>query len=153
MIPALRYLSQVAPRLPLDEVTFFAFTGGLSSVLDNAPTYVTFFEMARELGGEPAVAGVYEPYLVSISLGAVFCGAISYIGNGPNFMVKAVADSHGVGMPSFGGYVVLAFRYLVPVLVAMALVSSPSPPGRTCWAGCSPCCSSCGRCAPTCWTR
>ena len=122
MIPALRYLSQVAPRLPLDEVTFFAFTGGLSSVLDNAPTYVTFFEMARELGGEPAVAGVYEPYLVSISLGAVFCGAISYIGNGPNFMVKAVADSHGVGMPSFGGYVVLAFRYLVPVLVAMALV-------------------------------
>lgn len=122
MIPALRYLSQIAPRLPLDEVTFFAFTGGLSAVLDNAPTYATFFEMARELGGEPSVAGVYEPYLVSISLGAVFCGAITYIGNGPNFMVKAVADSHGVGMPSFGGYVVLALRYLVPVLVAMALI-------------------------------
>lgn len=122
MIPALRFLAQVAPDLPLNRVTFFVFTGGLSAVLDNAPTYLTFFEMARELGGEPAVAGVYEPYLVAISLGAVFCGAITYIGNGPNFMVKAVADSHGVSMPSFGGYAVLAFRYLVPVLVAMVLV-------------------------------
>ena len=122
MMPALRYLSQVAPELPLNRMTFFYFTGGLSSVLDNAPTYVTFFEMARELGGEPAVAGVFEPYLISISLGAVFCGAITYIGNGPNFMVKAVADSAGVHMPTFGGYVVWAFRHLVPVLVAMSLV-------------------------------
>lgn len=122
MIPALRYLAQIAPSLPLNEVTFFVFTGGLSAVLDNAPTYLTFFEMARELGGEPAVAGVYEPYLIAISLGAVFCGAITYIGNGPNFMVKAVADSHGVPMPSFGGYVVWALRYLVPVLVAMVLI-------------------------------
>lgn len=122
MIPALKYLSQLAPSLPLNDVTFFVFTGGLSSVLDNAPTYVTFFEMARELGGEPAVAGVYEPYLVAISLGAVFCGAITYIGNGPNFMVKAVADSAGVRMPSFGGYVVMAFVYLVPTLIAMVLI-------------------------------
>lgn len=122
MMPALRYLSQVAPNLPLNEMTFFIFTGGLSAVLDNAPTYVTFFEMARELGGEPAVAGVYEPYLVAISLGAVFCGAITYIGNGPNFMVKAVAESRGVQMPSFVGYMVRAFVYLVPTLAAMALV-------------------------------
>lgn len=122
MMPALRYLSQVAPKLPLHEMTFFVFTGGLSAVLDNAPTYVTFFEMARELGGEPAVAGVYEPYLVAISLGAVFCGAITYIGNGPNFMVKAVAESRGVPMPSFVGYVVQSFIYLVPTLVAMAMV-------------------------------
>jgi len=122
MIPALKYLAQIAPSLPLNEVTFFVFTGGLSSVLDNAPTYVTFFEMARELGGEPAVAGVYEPYLVAISLGAVFCGAITYIGNGPNFMVKAVADSADVKMPTFGGYVYLALLYLVPVLVAMVLI-------------------------------
>ncbi|MGO0577139.1 sodium:proton antiporter [Ornithinimicrobium panacihumi] len=127
MIPALRYLAQIAPSLPLNEVTFFVFTGGLSAVLDNAPTYLTFFEMARELGGEPAVAGVYEPYLVAISLGAVFCGAITYIGNGPNFMVKAVADSHGVPMPSFGGYVVWTFRYLVPVLVAMVLIFIADP--------------------------
>lgn len=122
MIPALRFLGQIAPKLPLNEVTFFAFTGGLSALLDNAPTYATFFEMARELGGEPSVAGVYEPYLVAISLGAVFCGAITYIGNGPNFMVKAVADSQGVGMPSFGGYVVMALRYLAPVLIAMMLI-------------------------------
>src|SRR5690606_15032080 len=78
--------------------------------------------MARELGGEPSVAGIYTPYLVSISLAAVFCGAITYIGNGPNFMVKAVADGAGVQMPSFVGYVFLAFRYLVPALVAMMLV-------------------------------
>ena len=122
MMPALRFLSQVAPDLPLNRVTFHLFTGGLSAVLDNAPTYVTFFEMARELGGEPAVAGVYEPYLVAISLGAVFWGAVTYIGNGPNFMVKAVADSRNVKMPSFGGYVVLAFRYLVPTLIAMMLI-------------------------------
>jgi len=122
MMPALRYLAQVAPDLPLNRVTFFVFTGGLSAVLDNAPTYVTFFEMARELGGEPSVAGVFTPYLVSISLGAVFCGAVTYIGNGPNFMVKAVADGAGVPMPSFGGYVVLAFRYLVPTLIAMMLI-------------------------------
>ncbi len=124
MIPALKYLSQLAPSLPLNEVTFFIFTGGLSSVLDNAPTYVTFFEMAATLGGEPSVGdtGIYEPYLVAISLGAVFCGAITYIGNGPNFMVKAVADSAGVTMPSFGGYVVQAFVYLVPTLVAMVLI-------------------------------
>lgn len=124
MIPALKYLSQLAPKLPLNEVTFFIFTGGLSSVLDNAPTYVTFFEMAAELGGEPSVAdtGIYEPYLIAISLGAVFCGAVTYIGNGPNFMVKAVADGAGVTMPSFGGYVGQAFIYLVPTLVAMVLI-------------------------------
>ncbi len=124
MIPALKYLSQLAPKLPLNEVTFFIFTGGLSSVLDNAPTYVTFFEMASELGGDPSVAdtGIYEPYLIAISLGAVFCGAITYIGNGPNFMVKAVADGAGVRMPSFGGYVLQAFIYLVPTLVAMVLI-------------------------------
>lgn len=122
MIPALRYLAQVAPELPLNRMTFFYFTGGLSAVLDNAPTYLTFFEMAQQLGGEPSVAGVWEPFLVSISLGAVFFGAVTYIGNGPNFMVKAVADSAGVKMPTFGGYVVLAFRYLVPILVAMSLI-------------------------------
>lgn len=122
MIPALKFLGRIAPSLPLNEVTFHFFTGGLSSVLDNAPTYLTFFEMAQQLGGEPAVAGVYEPYLVAISTGAVFWGAVTYIGNGPNFMVKAVADSDGVRMPSFGGYVVSSFIYLVPVLVAMALV-------------------------------
>ena len=120
MVPALAYLAQKAPELPLNRVTFFVFTGSLSSVLDNAPTYVTFFELAKALGGAPAVAGVREVFLVSISLGAVFCGAMTYIGNGPNFMVKAIAESDGVAMPSFGGYVArFALVYLLPILALM----------------------------------
>lgn len=120
MVPALAYLAQNAAALPLNRVTFFVFAGGLSSVLDNAPTYVTFFELAKALGGEPAVAGVREVFLVSISLGAVFCGAMTYIGNGPNFMVKAIAESDGVEMPSFGGYVArYALVYLAPILALM----------------------------------
>lgn len=119
MMPALDYLAAMAPRLPLDRVTLFLFTGGLSSVLDNAPTYATFFEMAAQLPGEPRVAGVPEPLLAAISLGAVCCGALTYIGNGPNFMTKAVADADGVRMPSFGGYVGWASIYLLPILGAM----------------------------------
>ena len=123
MVPALLVLDEVAPKLPLNEVTFFLFTGGLSSVLDNAPTYATFFEMGSHLGASGAhqvmVAGVPEHYLVSISLGAVFCGALTYIGNGPNFMVKAVAEADGVEMPSFGRYVFDSLTLLGPVLVAM----------------------------------
>ena len=120
MVPALAYLAQNAAALPLNRVTFFVFAGGLSSVLDNAPTYVTFFELAKALGGEPAVAGVREVFLVSISLGAVFCGAMTYIGNGPNFMVKAIAESDGVDMPSFGGYAIrYALVYLAPILALM----------------------------------
>ena len=122
MIPALKFLGQVAPKLPLNDITFFLFTGGLSSVLDNAPTYATFFEMARVLGEShpgPLVAGVPETFLVAISLGSVFCGALTYIGNGPNFMVKAVAENFGVPMPSFGGYVVKSMTHLAPTLIAM----------------------------------
>ncbi|WP_432558137.1 sodium:proton antiporter [Granulicoccus sp. GXG6511] len=125
MIPALAFLRQVAPDLPLNTVTFFVFSGSLSAFLDNAPTYVTFFEMAAQLPGEPRIGtapGVPEAYLLAISLGAVLCGAITYIGNGPNFMVKAVADSAGVRTPSFGGYLVWSLRYLVPSITAMVLV-------------------------------
>lgn len=125
MIPALNYLGQLAPKLPLDEVTFFVFSGGLSAFLDNAPTYATFYEMASRLPGDPRIGagvGVPEVYLVAISLGSVLCGAISYIGNGPNFMTKAVADSAGVSMPSFGHYLVWSGRYLVPILAAMTAV-------------------------------
>ena len=124
MIPALHYLDEVAGSLPLNEVTFFVFTGGLSSVLDNAPTYATFFEMAGQVAhpGGADVAGVPELYLVSIALGAVLCGAITYIGNGPNFMVKSVAESDGVEMPSFGGYVGRSMKHLVPVIATMVLL-------------------------------
>ena len=125
MIPALNFLGQVAPQLPLTEVTFFIFSGGLSAFLDNAPTYATFFEMAAQLPGDPRIGmapGVPEAYLISISLGSVLCGAISYIGNGPNFMTKAVADSAGVDMPSFGGYLRWSAMYLIPILAAMVAI-------------------------------
>ncbi|MDU0348366.1 sodium:proton antiporter [Actinomyces sp. MRS3W] len=129
MIPALRYLDEVAGSLPLNEITFFIFTGGLSSLLDNAPTYATFFEMAGQVAhpGGATVAGVPELYLRSISLGAVLCGALTYIGNGPNFMVKSVAEARGVEMPSFGAYIARSFMYLVPILVAMVLLFIASP--------------------------
>ncbi|EEH66906.1 hypothetical protein HMPREF0058_0238 [Actinomyces urogenitalis DSM 15434] len=129
MIPALHYLDEIAGKLPLNEITFFILTGGLSSVLDNAPTYVTFFEMAGQIShpGGATVAGVPELYLVSISLGAVLCGAITYIGNGPNFMVKSVAESRGVQMPSFGAYVAKSFTHLVPVLAAMVCLFIAQP--------------------------
>ncbi len=126
MIPALLFLAQVADQLPLNTITFFAFTGTLSAFLDNAPTYVTFFEMANTLGTDPSVmpgmdrvAGVPWLWLEAISLGSVACGALTYIGNGPNFMVKSVAESGGVVMPSFGGYIVWSVRYLMPILIAM----------------------------------
>ncbi|MGO1384114.1 MAG: sodium:proton antiporter [Arachnia sp.] len=125
MIPALKVLAQIAPKLPLNDVTFFVFTGGLSSMLDNAPTYATFFEMAQSLpaeGTQGLVAGVLPSHLAAISLGAVFCGALTYIGNGPNFMVKSVAEEGGVSMPSFGGYIVWALTWLAPILVAMAFL-------------------------------
>jgi Na+/H+ antiporter NhaD/arsenite permease-like protein len=130
MIPALEVLRDVAPKLHLNEITLFVFTGGLSSVLDNAPTYATFFEMASQLDGTPRVGGVPgvpELLLTSVSLGAVLCGAITYIGNGPNFMVKSVAESRGVRMPSFGGYVLRSFMYLVPVLAMMVLIFLAQP--------------------------
>lgn len=129
MIPALHYLDQVAGSLPLNDITFFVFTGGLSAMLDNAPTYATFFEMAGQITpeGMATVAGVAESYLVSISLGAVLCGAITYIGNGPNFMVKSVAEAREVEMPSFGGYIAQSFRFLVPVLAAMVLLFIAEP--------------------------
>jgi Na+/H+ antiporter NhaD/arsenite permease-like protein len=105
---------------------FFWATGTLSSFLDNAPTYVVFFETAKVLPidpgiatvalvmGERAVGEVAEALLVAISLGAVFMGAMTYIGNGPNFMVKSIAEQAGIPMPSFFGYM---FKYSIPILL------------------------------------
>lgn len=125
MIPALKYLAQVAPRLPLDEIAFYWVTGGLSSFLDNAPTYATFYSIAEQLPGDPRIGfapGVPEIHLTAISLGAVLFGAMTYIGNGPNFMVKSVAESAGVKMPSFGGYLKWSGAYLLPVLFAVSAI-------------------------------
>ena len=107
-------------------VQFFWATGILSSFLDNAPTYVVFFEAARAMPFEAGAAlvelaqnrTISEPLLSAISLGAVFMGAGSYIGNGPNFMVKSIAERQGVKMPSFFGYMMYAAVVLIPVFVA-----------------------------------
>jgi Na+/H+ antiporter NhaD/arsenite permease-like protein len=119
MQPAIEILSVKGPSLGLTSPTqLFWATGGLSSVLDNAPTYVVFFETAKTLGGAPTVAGVPEPLLRAVSLGAVFMGANTYIGNGPNFMVKAIAEQSGVRMPGFFGYMTYSLLILVPLFAA-----------------------------------
>ncbi|WP_442485688.1 sodium:proton antiporter [Aeoliella sp. SH292] len=99
---------------------YYWITGGLSSVLDNAPTYLVFFNAAE---ASPATFGEIVPgtnvshkVLVAISLGAVFMGALTYIGNGPNFMVRAIAETSGVRMPSFFGYVGYSVVLLLPIL-------------------------------------
>jgi Na+/H+ antiporter NhaD/arsenite permease-like protein len=182
MVPALNYLTHHADRLGLKTPAQYYFvTGALSSVLDNAPTYLVFFAMHQaqvqeQLSGKiealRAVADNHSPgmiptppdgtdprllaaykslieynrakieagtvteddvriaavlgnpefslYLIAISVGAVFFGAMTYIGNGPNFMVKSIAESAGVRMPSFFGYV---FRYALPILFPVLLLN------------------------------
>ena len=92
-------------------------------MLDNAPTYLVFFKTAQALHA-PGLqqAGVPVEMLTAISLGAVFMGAMTYIGNGPNFMVKAIAEESGVRMPSFFGFVLYSASVLVPVLILMQLL-------------------------------
>ncbi|MDR2761452.1 MAG: sodium:proton antiporter [Planctomycetaceae bacterium] len=128
---------------------FFWSTGSLSSVLDNAPTYVVFFEIAKSLS--PDKEGDFNKdewkdtdwqtklsngdlvrvgsngfidfrLLVAVSLGAVFMGAMTYIGNGPNFMVKAIAEQSGIKMPSFLGYMLYSCLILLPVMIVMTLI-------------------------------
>jgi Na+/H+ antiporter NhaD/arsenite permease-like protein len=119
----LQILHVRGPSLGLNTpMTFFWATGSLSSVLDNAPTYVVFFETARTLGITPAVAGVGESLLVGVSLGAVFLGAMTYIGNGPNFMVKAIAEKSGIRMPSFFGYMAYSCAILLPIFIVTTLI-------------------------------
>ncbi|MBF6630981.1 MAG: sodium:proton antiporter [Comamonas sp.] len=99
---------------------YFWATGVLSSFLDNAPTYLVFFNTA---GGDPAVLmTALAPTLVAISAGAVFMGANSYIGNAPNMMVKAIAEDRGVRMPSFFGYMLWSVGILVPLFVMMTFI-------------------------------
>ena len=99
---------------------YFWFSGVLSSFLDNAPTYLVFFNLA---GGDPAVLmTVLAPTLAAISAGSVFMGANTYIGNAPNFMVKAIAEERGVVMPSFFGYMLWSGAVLIPLFVLMTLI-------------------------------
>ena len=106
---------------------YFWAVGALSSFLDNAPTYLTFFNSALGkfypgVSEAQAVASLIVekvPYLAAISAGAVFMGANTYIGNAPNFMVKSIAEEAGVKMPSFFGYM---FKYSIPVLVVLFII-------------------------------
>ena len=101
---------------------FFLVTGGLSSVLDNAPTYLTFLSTAQSLHLPVEIVGVPAVFLTAISLGAVLMGANTYIGNGPNFMVKAIAEESGYAMPSFLGYAAWATATLAPVYAVIVTV-------------------------------
>ena len=118
------------PSLGMDTPTeLFWATGTLSAFLDNAPTYVVFFETARSLPataeGMIQLAGggsIREDLLIAISLGAVFMGAMTYIGNGPNFMVKAIAEQSDVKMPSFFGYMGYSCVFLLPVFALTIVI-------------------------------
>jgi Na+/H+ antiporter NhaD/arsenite permease-like protein len=99
---------------------YFWVTGILSSLLDNAPTYLVFFNTAG--GDAETLMGPLSGTLVAISCGAVFMGAMSYIGNAPNFMVRAIAEERGISMPSFFGYMGWSLLFLVPVFMLVTLV-------------------------------
>lgn len=103
-----------------DPAMYFWASGLLSSFLDNAPTYLVFFNTA---GGDPAtLMTTHAATLAAISAGSVFMGANSYIGNAPNLMVKAIAEDRGVKMPSFFGYMLWSCGILVPLFVVMTLI-------------------------------
>jgi Na+/H+ antiporter NhaD/arsenite permease-like protein len=105
-----------APR----EVAYFWFTGLMSAFLDNAPTYLLFFELA---GGDPQrLMGELSGTLAAISMGAVYMGALTYIGNAPNFMVAAIANESGIKMPSFFGYLLWAGAVLIPLFLLLTVL-------------------------------
>jgi Na+/H+ antiporter NhaD/arsenite permease-like protein len=129
MVPALQLLETHGPRLGLTEPwQFFWGTGLLSGVLDNAPTYLAFATTAAgstdyNLLVEKQVTGLDGPLVLqAISCGAVFMGALTYVGNGPNFMVKSIAEQVGYRPPSFFGYALFAGVVLLPVYVLVTLV-------------------------------
>ena len=102
------------------EVAYFWITGVLSAFLDNAPTYLVFFELAGGNAGE--LMGPLAGTLAAISMGAVYMGALTYIGNAPNLMVYAIATQHGIAMPSFFGYTLRAAVVLVPLFLLLTLL-------------------------------
>jgi Na+/H+ antiporter NhaD/arsenite permease-like protein len=134
MIPALAIL-RAGERGPLafllravdTPVQYFWAVGGLSSFLDNAPTYLSFFTLAlgriypglSEAASVPRFLAEHGAVLHAISAGAVFMGANTYIGNAPNLMIKAIAEEAGIAMPTFLGY---TFRWSLPILIPLFLL-------------------------------
>jgi Na+/H+ antiporter NhaD/arsenite permease-like protein len=130
MIPALLILQASGDQLGVDTpAKFFWASGILSSFLDNAPTYLVFFETASGMVDKGLLTGalvegtnVPHMMLVAISCGSVFMGANTYIGNGPNFMVKAIAEESKVEMPGFFGYMRWSVMFLIPCFVLVTFL-------------------------------
>jgi Na+/H+ antiporter NhaD/arsenite permease-like protein len=138
MLPALDYLARHGQEFHLVQpLQYYFASGALSSVLDNAPTYAGFFQLAQTtataqlpaafaaapvgVAGVTSVLLAQRPlFVIGVSLGAVFFGAMTYIGNGPNFMVKSIAHDAGVHCPSFLGYI---FKYSLPILLPILALS------------------------------
>ncbi|MDB6169229.1 MAG: sodium:proton antiporter [Verrucomicrobia bacterium] len=135
MMPALNYLEAHGGRLGFSKPAHYYYaTGGISAVLDNAPAYLNLLELAESTFAPDAGAGAERSQrgvaalmagqpsvIVAISLGAVFFGAMTYIGNGPNFMVRSIAESAGVRCPGFIGYVV---KYSLPILLPIIALTA-----------------------------
>jgi len=138
MLPALDFLTERGPGFGfVHPLQYYFASGSLSAVLDNAPTYANFLQLAEATaratspasfaglaaGSAPAthaVLGVHPSFVVAVSLGSVFFGAMTYIGNGPNFMVKAIAHELGVHCPTFFAYI---FRFSLPILLPILALS------------------------------
>lgn len=132
MVPCLLFLETNANSLGINSPSLFYYaTGALSSFLDNTPTAVTFYSLALGLveqnpniaNGMTMVAGIPEIFMKAICVSAVIFGSMTYIGNGPNFMVKAIAESEGIKMPSFFGYIFkFSLIVLLPIYIIVELV-------------------------------
>ncbi len=126
MVPCLLYLESNAKILGISSPThFYYYTGLLSSFLDNTPTAVTFHSLALGLGGNSGtlIAGIPEEILKAICTGAVFFGSMTYIGNGPNFMVKTVAEENNIKMPDFFSYIIkFSLIILLPAFIITQLL-------------------------------
>jgi Na+/H+ antiporter NhaD/arsenite permease-like protein len=136
MIPAMSFLAERGSSLGITKPwQFFWASGALSSVLDNAPTYLTFASLATGVAnsgggvllspdnlGALAAHPVGRELLTAVSCGAVLMGAVTYMGNGPNFMVKAIAEQHRVRTPSFLGYTLWSFAILIPLFAVVSHV-------------------------------
>ncbi len=127
MVPALQILEARGSELGVNQPwQFFWVTGGLSSFLDNTPTYLAYLALAQGLtlaeNLPQEVANVPTQILEAISVGAVFMGAMTYIGNGPNFMVKVICEHQRTKMPSFFGYMLWSCGFLLPIFILVTLI-------------------------------
>ena len=115
----IRMVTDQSTNMPINSM-YFWLTGILSSFLDNAPTYLVFFNTAG--GNATYLMTTGRITLLAISCGAVFMGAMTYIGNAPNFMVKSIAEENNIKMPSFFGYMAWSVIILVPIFFIIGLI-------------------------------